>query len=450
MPGVRGIFLQFSSQLRNVSVDRAADDGVGVTPHLAHELQARNNRAPAPHEREKKLVLLWSDLDDLAGPRDGSGGEIDLDVAEPLDRGRRRPRRAGEPGVSPQQRLDTREDLEDAEGFRHVVVRAELQSADLVGLLSAGRQDQDRHRELVLADRLEDAEPVETREHQVEDDEVGPGPARALEPRRAVARDLHLVALDLEVVAQAEGEIGVVLDEKNAAHAAAPPGRLLKKGAGVVASAVGPDARRRDEGDAGAHRRGATTPQTVPRDFRLRRSRCDRQPRDSKGPRGLAPVLTLSAAVREANACGRKLDTTPASILQQPATGSVTTNRQPPTAPSFTKARPPWRATISATTARRMPAPPFCVSRSPSSRTNFCQTRSRSRSGIPGPSSSTESRTASDSRASLTRISWPAGPYLTALSRRFKRTCLTAPSSIVAKSSLGSSAVKRTWRASAS
>src|SRR6266540_6778069 len=60
--------------------------------------------------------------------------------------------------------------------------------------------------------------------------------------------------------------------------------RLPKKGVGGVASAAGPDARSRDEGDAGAHRGGAATPQTAPRDFRLRRSRCDRQPRDFKGP----------------------------------------------------------------------------------------------------------------------------------------------------------------------
>src|SRR5437899_2394551 len=38
-----------------------------------------------------------------------------------------------------------------------------------------------------------------------------------------------------------------------------------------------------------------------------------------KAPGSPAPALTLSAAVRGANACGRKLDTTPASIFQQPA-----------------------------------------------------------------------------------------------------------------------------------
>jgi len=38
---------------------------------------------------------------------------------------------------------------------------------------------------------------------------------------------------------------------------------LLKKGVGGVASAAGSDARSRDEGDAGAHRGGAATPQTA-------------------------------------------------------------------------------------------------------------------------------------------------------------------------------------------
>jgi hypothetical protein len=45
-------------------------------------------------------------------------------------------------------------------------------------------------------------------------------------------------------------------------------GRSTARGKRVwsgVASAAGPDARRRDEGDAGVHRRGAPTPQTAPR-----------------------------------------------------------------------------------------------------------------------------------------------------------------------------------------
>src|SRR6266498_5664269 len=117
--------------------------------------------------------------------------------------------------------------------------------------------------------------------------------------------------------------------------------RLPKKGVGGVASAAGSDARSRDEGDAEAHRGGAATPQTAPRDFRLRRSRCDRQPRDFKGPPwSMAPVLNLSAAVREANACGRQPDTIPASIFQQPASSSKSSSEKSSRLPAAEKVGP--------------------------------------------------------------------------------------------------------------
>ena len=86
--------------------------------------------------------------------------------------------------------------------------------------------------------------------------------------------------------------------------------RLLKKGVGAVASAGGPDAKSRDEGDAGAHRRGATPPQTT----RRRRNRlrwlafCSRRFSREK------PSLREVFLRREL----QKPDTTPASIFQQP------------------------------------------------------------------------------------------------------------------------------------
>src|SRR6266545_2323753 len=87
---------------------------------------------------------------------------------------------------------------------------------------------------------------------------------------------------------------------------------LLKKGVGGVASAAGPDARSRDEGDAGAHRGGAATPQTAPR----RRNRlrwlafCSRRLSSKK--------LLLREDSFGVVSCKRP-DTTPASLFQQPA-----------------------------------------------------------------------------------------------------------------------------------
>ncbi len=103
-------------------------------------------------------------------------------------------------------------------------------------------------------------------------------------------------------------------------HCLSPQGttktsRLLKKGVRGVASAAGPDARSRVEGGRPRGPGDQTIPrpssstlrrlwrlrtsegadaETAPRDFRLPRSRCDRQPRGFKGPRDARPRSRLS------------------------------------------------------------------------------------------------------------------------------------------------------------
>src|SRR5205823_6878061 len=59
-------------------------------------------------------------------------------------------------------------------------------------------------------------------QHQIENHQVGPCVTRAGEPLGAVLHDDDLVALDLEVVAQPEGEVGVVFDDEDPGHAVAP------------------------------------------------------------------------------------------------------------------------------------------------------------------------------------------------------------------------------------
>src|SRR5262249_57813793 len=100
----------------------------------------------------------------------------------------------------------------------------------LVRFVPARRQDQDRHSAVPLPERLEQPEAVQSRKHQVEDQKIRTGLLRPVEPGATVARDLDLVALDLQVVSQAEGEIPIVLDEEDAGHAspsAAAPERAL-------------------------------------------------------------------------------------------------------------------------------------------------------------------------------------------------------------------------------
>ena len=123
-----------------------------------------------------------------------------LEPARPLGRGR---------GRSAQGGLDPGQQLREAQRLGDVVVGAQLQAADLVGLGAAGRDHEDRH-PAELADPLDDLPAVEPGQRDVEDDEVGmlvvepaqgvvagrarrpagsrPGPSRARGGRRTRAR----------------------------------------------------------------------------------------------------------------------------------------------------------------------------------------------------------------------------------------------------------------------
>src|SRR6185436_4397959 len=89
----------------------------------------------------------------------------------------------------------------------------------LVGLLAACGQDQDRHAALLLAQRAQHAEPVQLGQHQVEDHELRLRALGGLEAAPAVLAHLDREALDLQVVAQAVGEVAVVLDQQDPRHA---------------------------------------------------------------------------------------------------------------------------------------------------------------------------------------------------------------------------------------
>ena len=74
----------------------------------------------------------------------------------------------------PQHGFDTRFELIDVERLGDEVVSAELQTEDGIALLRRGAADDDRH----VGDRFEartQHEPVDVGQHQIENDQIGPG-----------------------------------------------------------------------------------------------------------------------------------------------------------------------------------------------------------------------------------------------------------------------------------
>src|SRR2546426_4855218 len=82
------------------------------------------------------------------------------DVAEPLRRPCAVPARRGR---AAQQRLDAREQLQHAERLGDVVVGAEPEPPDLVGFLTARREDEDGHATTFVAQRAQHAIAVHAR-----------------------------------------------------------------------------------------------------------------------------------------------------------------------------------------------------------------------------------------------------------------------------------------------
>ena len=80
-------------------------------------------------------------------------------------------RRSGPPFGPAQHRAHAGDELLGAEGLDHVVVGAELETDELVGLLAPGGQHDDRHIRR-SADLARDLQPVRAGQSKVEDDQV--------------------------------------------------------------------------------------------------------------------------------------------------------------------------------------------------------------------------------------------------------------------------------------
>ena len=111
-----------------------------------------------------------------------------------------------------------RRELARRERLGHVVVRAELEADDPVGLLAAGGEHD--HGELgARADPAAQLEPVRPRQHHVEHDQVGS--SRLDERARivAVACLERRVPLALEVAHDDLADDRLVVDDENGGHA---------------------------------------------------------------------------------------------------------------------------------------------------------------------------------------------------------------------------------------
>ncbi len=113
-------------------------------------------------------------------------------------------------------RMHAGQNFANRKRFGDVVVGTELEPDDLVDLRVLGRDDDDRHA-AALPEGSAEVEPAHPRQHQVEQDEIGPRGAGRPKTRSAVASLLDGEAGGGEVVLEHVADALVVLDDEDAA-----------------------------------------------------------------------------------------------------------------------------------------------------------------------------------------------------------------------------------------
>ena len=164
-------------------------------------------------EEGEQLVLALCQLD-------GAAAFVDLKI---LGVDRQRAARAhaalggcaGDHRRAADVRLHAGHQLAHGKGLGDVVVRADLQAEDLVLLLLAGGENDDRHIVALGAQSAADVKAHHLRHHHVEQDEVGLFLARERETRLAVVGLERGVALALEVEADDVHDVHLVLDDED-------------------------------------------------------------------------------------------------------------------------------------------------------------------------------------------------------------------------------------------
>src|SRR5438132_2353058 len=191
------------------------------------QLGAREDAAGLGGKRGEELELRRRELDGPAGDGRLEAWHVEDEVAGGYEFGLR-----GRPLGAPEHRTDPGDELLRAEGLGEVVVRAELQADELVGLLAAAREHDDGDRRLAT-DRAGDVEAIDLGKPEIEHHEIGPRRAEDGERGPPVVRDLHAEARVLEVVARELDDLRLVVDDEDPLHGGHPtdgPARGRTKG----------------------------------------------------------------------------------------------------------------------------------------------------------------------------------------------------------------------------
>jgi hypothetical protein len=200
-----------------VHVDRARAARILLSPHAVEQHVTRDDETRVRHEEREQVELLGGQLDRLAGDGDVVRLLVEHHVAE----------REGAVALlrlrPAEDRLHPRDELARRERLGQIVVGADLEPDDAIGLLVARGEHEDRHLR-AHADVAADLEAVLARQADVEQHHPD---LVALELDERLLAGPHpddAVAVAREVAADELSDRGLVFDEENGPRHCPPKG----------------------------------------------------------------------------------------------------------------------------------------------------------------------------------------------------------------------------------
>ena len=207
---------EFAPQIAHVLVNASIQRRYLTSERSERKIVPRDDRSGGAQERVEKLELDRSQLDRFTCPKDGASASVERNIAHrnrvappcvPLVRWRR----------APENRADTSQQFTRIEWLREVVVGPDLEPDDSIDLAPTRGQHENWHPR-TCADGAQGVEPVQRRQHDVENHDVEIARRCELRASRTVVDRIDLKPLGREILGDELTELDVVVDDEKPLH----------------------------------------------------------------------------------------------------------------------------------------------------------------------------------------------------------------------------------------
>ena len=225
-----------------------------ILPHAFEQHGAGDDLARMAHEIFEQAEFARLQVDVGLAALGGAGQKIEFEIAH-LE-----PRLDGSRAAAAHQRIDAREQFHEGVRLRQIVVAAGLEPFHAIVHFGQRAQEQHRRQIAVLADLLDELQPIELRQHAIDDGHVVGSRQRQRETDLAVGGVVDDVTRFLETVHQIALRLEIILNDENPhSHTPDPSMPTLKPG---------PRRQQQRGGWGRCRRRGGRTTRTEIRDAR--------------------------------------------------------------------------------------------------------------------------------------------------------------------------------------